>query len=383
MSSAAPTLCRQTARIAARATPTRCTCSPWRRGRATRKRRNALFRESLSRAPRAAGRARQFRQLPAHVQSNERSASRCCAQQSRWRPSSFRVGTTSAFCCASSDGWTKRTDCADKTNALVAARMRRAGNCAPQSNSSAATSPLRSRRAEPDLRHAPAAARLHYSLGQLLREDCRFAEAARAYEAAHAYGFDTPDLYRTAARRISKPATANRLSPCSMPASLAIRDDALLHRLRARPALGNRRAQAIRWRTSGKPPATHPRDATLWHTLAGLLKRLDRTDEVGRGIGRSEAFGLSAHAGPRGAGSASAARVPATSRKQLDCSTRSLRSIRHHTGYRLAFVEHLLSTGDPARAEQVCAAIISRRSQRTARVGIPRHGVAIARRRAQ
>ena len=29
------------------------------------------------------------------------------------------------------------------------------------------------------LRHAPAAARLHYSLGQVLREDCRFAEAAQ------------------------------------------------------------------------------------------------------------------------------------------------------------------------------------------------------------
>src|SRR5262245_7301234 len=46
------------------------------------------------------------------------------------------------------------------------------------------------------LQHAPGAARLHYSLGQLLREDCAFAEAAEAYGLALHYGFTAPELFQ-------------------------------------------------------------------------------------------------------------------------------------------------------------------------------------------
>ncbi|MFK8042826.1 tetratricopeptide repeat protein, partial [Congregibacter sp.] len=46
------------------------------------------------------------------------------------------------------------------------------------------------------------APRLHYSLAQLLRQECDFAEAADAYEQARQLGFDQPDVYRNRAEAL-------------------------------------------------------------------------------------------------------------------------------------------------------------------------------------
>ena len=206
--------------------------------------------------------------------------------------------------------------------------MQPVGNCAPQSRNSVATFAAAISACRTGLRHAPAAARLHYSLGQLLREDCRFAEAAQAYEAAH----------RTRLRRARSLSQSRRGTSGGRPQRAG--SHRTRHRRHApsagriaapvarRPALGDRRAR----RSVGAPvasgAATHPQDATLWHTLAGLLKKLDRIGRVGRGARRSEAFGLSAHARISWCWKQFATRAPATSRRQRDCSTASSPSIR-------------------------------------------------------
>jgi len=101
-----------------------------------------------------------------------------------------------------------------------------------------------------------------------------------------------------------------------------------------------------------------PRDATLWHTLAGLLKRLDRIGESDAAL--DEAKRSDCPLTPDLV-VMDALRLARTG--DVPSATRLFDTVvaEHpaHTGFRLAFAEHLLSTGDPARAEQVCAAIIS------------------------
>ena len=207
------------------------------------------------------------------------------------------------------------------------------------------------------LRHAPAAARLHYSLGQLLREDCRFAEAAQAYEAAHAYGFDAPDLFRNRAEAHLEAGHGEQALAVLDAGVTRHSQDASLQRLRA----------GLHWETGapGDPLArfwqaarSNPRDATLWHTLAGLLKKLDRAEESDAALDEAKRSGC-----PLTPDLVVLEALRLARDGDVPKATRLFDGLvaehPNRAGYRLAFVEHLIATGDPARAEQVCATIIS------------------------
>ena len=338
-----------------------------------------LFRESLSRAPGQPGVRVNFANFlrasnrTSEAESHLRAATEMAPD---FVPGWYNLGILLRLL-----GRLDEADqCAAKTNALspayaagwelLAAIAQQRGDIA------AAISACRA-----GVRHAPAAARLHYSLGQLLREDCRFAEAARAYEAAHAYGFDTPDLYRNRAEAHLEAGDSEQALAVLDAGVARYSEDAPLHRLRA----------GLHWESGapGDPLAnlwqaarTHPQDATLWHTLAGLLKKLDRTAESDAALDEAKRSGCPLTPDLVVLEALRFARM-ATSRKRLDSSTASLLNIQIAPGIALPFVEHLLvhrrprSRGAGVRLDHFC------RSERTARLGVPRHGVATARRRAQ
>jgi tetratricopeptide (TPR) repeat protein len=206
------------------------------------------------------------------------------------------------------------------------------------------------------LRHEPKAPRLHYSLAQLLRQEGDFAEAARAYEAARVHGFDTPDLYRNHAEAALEADDVDQALACATAGIERFPDHALLQRTSAR----------LHWEAGapGDPLApltqaarSNPGNSALWHTLAQLLNRLGREDEShaivteARSLGCPETPDLlqldalaSAHAGEPEEATATFARLIA--------------AYPLHISSMLSFANHLLATGDPERAEKLCAEVL-------------------------
>ena len=160
-----------------------------------------------------------------------------------------------------------------------------------------------------------------------------------------------------ALRRIWRRATGDRALTVLDTGVTRYPDNALLQRLRA----------GLHWESGapGDPLArlwqavrSNPRDATLWHTLAGLLKRLDRIGESDAALDEAKRSGC-----PLTADLVVMEALRFARTGDVPKATRLFDAVvaehPNHTGFRLAFAEHLLSTGDPARAAQVCGAIIS------------------------
>ena len=206
------------------------------------------------------------------------------------------------------------------------------------------------------IRHQAGAPRLHYSLGQLLRQECEFEEAATAYETALQQGHTTPDTYRNLAEAWLEAGHPDKAMAAADSGVQRFSDHAPLHRIRARmhwelaaPGDPVRRL----WQSA----RANPGNADLWRTLTELLNRLERKDE---------ARGVLAEARTRG--------CPDTPELRLleamslaysgmdDEATGSLDTLDKacpgHTGIKLAFAQHLLSNGDPGRAERLCAEVL-------------------------
>lgn len=314
-----------------------------------------LFRESLSRAPgQPAVRVNLANFLRA---SNRTSEAELHLRAATEMAPDFVPGWYNLGILLRLAGQLDEADrCAARTNALSPAYAAgwelRAAIAQQRGDIAAAVSACRT-----GLRHAPAAARLHYSLGQLLREDCRFAEAAEAYEAAHAHGYDAPDLFRNRAEahlEAGHPAQALAVLDAGITRHS---QDASLQRLRA----------GLHWETGApddplarlwQAARTHPQDATLWQTLASLLKKLDRTPESDAALDEAKRSGC-----PLTPDLVVLEALRFARNGDVPKATRLFDGLvnEHPTraAYRLAFVEHLIATGDPARAEQVCASIIS------------------------
>ncbi len=102
-----------------------------------------------------------------------------------------------------------------------------------------------------------------------------------------------------------------------------------------------------------------PRDAALWHTLVALLKRLDRFEEADAALDEASLSGcpMTPDLGV----------LEALRRARAGDATNATRlfegllvaDANPHNGIKLAFVEHLLSNGDPARADHLCAEVLA------------------------
>ena len=206
------------------------------------------------------------------------------------------------------------------------------------------------------LKHLPEAPRLHYSLGQLLRQECDFTAAAEAYRRAEDCGFQSPDLYINRLEALSEAGDIEQAITCADSGLEKFPDSAALHRTRAH----------LHWEAGmeGDPvdplrqaARSLPNDAALWYTLSRLLDRLGRRQdsiaaiEEARGAGCPETPELlmqealcRAYAGRPG--------------EATDLFNQLIQRFPEHKDARLTFAQHALTHGDPARAEQLCAEVL-------------------------
>jgi thioredoxin-like negative regulator of GroEL len=197
---------------------------------------------------------------------------------------------------------------------------------------------------------------MHYSLGQLLRQECDFEEAAAAYEAALGHGHVTPDAYRNLAEAWLEAGQPAKAMAAADGGVQEFPDHAPLHRVRARlhrelRALGD--PVGLLWQSAREAPG----NAGLWSTLAELLNRLERTDEARAALAEARRLGCPdtpelrlleamslAHAGEN---------VAAT--RAFDALDSACPG---HSGIKLAFAQHSLSNGEPGRADKLCAEVL-------------------------
>jgi predicted Zn-dependent protease len=208
------------------------------------------------------------------------------------------------------------------------------------------------------LRHSPGANRLHYSLAQLLRQDCDFAAAVHAYDEAQRHGYETPELYQNRGEALYEAGEVQQALACFADGITRFPGCALLHRLWAR----------IHWQLGGsgdslanlqRATRSDPCNAALWQVLVDLLIRLDRADEACAAL--AEAWKLGCPKTPDlqlldAMGKAKAGELP----RATELFARLVAAHPRQPGIRLAFAEHLLAAGDPERAEALCAEILDR-----------------------
>ncbi|WOJ97536.1 putative 2OG-Fe(II) oxygenase [Congregibacter brevis] len=127
--------------------------------------------------------------------------------------------------------------------------------------------------------HNPSAPRLHYSLAQLLRQECDFAEAADAYEHAQQLGFDQPDVYRNRAEALLDSGDIDAALACADAGVERFPGHPLLQRTAAQLSFssGAKRDHLEKLRVAVRH---EPRNPALWQTLIELMKRLGQESEV-------------------------------------------------------------------------------------------------------
>ena len=206
------------------------------------------------------------------------------------------------------------------------------------------------------IRRQPEVPRMHYSLGQLLRQECEFEDAAAAYETALQQGYTTPDAYRNLAEAWLEAGYPDRAMAAADSGVRRFPDHALLHRVRARM---HRELDApgdplqLLWQSARSAPM----NADLWRALAELLNRLERKDEARAALAEARARGCpdTPELCLLKAMSLAFSGNENEATRQLDALDRACPG---HPGIKLEFAQHLLSAGDPARAERLCAEVL-------------------------
>ena len=203
---------------------------------------------------------------------------------------------------------------------------------------------------------APDAARLHYSLGQLLRENCQFDEAAKAYLKAEQLGFLTPDLFRNQSEAHLDAGNIHQAQTCLTRGIGKFPDHPVLHRENARlkaetdPSRDPLEELIAACRR-------HPKTAELWQISVELLNRLDR---------KEEASALLKEAGSSGCPSTEAIMTlraqEAADKGSFETATHLfdhiLRASPGSLGARIAFGTFLLKRGEYRKAAEQFRAIL-------------------------
>lgn len=202
----------------------------------------------------------------------------------------------------------------------------------------------------------PSAPRMHYALGQLMRQQGRFKDAAVAYEVAMEQGYANPDLYSNLAEvwfdygDTEKAIDSLKTGICRHP------DHSRLHELYAKMHWELQRSgdpvEHLRQRTR-----EHENNTDLWVALVSMLDRLGRQDEARYELGKAQRSNcaktpelelLSVKALSR------AGKLPEAGRmlEMMD------RLYPLHLGVLHAHAEHRLIVGHPERADRICEKIL-------------------------
>jgi Tfp pilus assembly protein PilF len=315
----------------------------------------ALFRESLSRAPRQPAvlvNFGNFLRSQGRIAEAETLLRSAIELTPGFVPAWYNLGILLRAAGKPDDAWScavRVTELAPRDPTgweLLAATEQQRGNV------EAAIAACRA-----GLRHTPDAGRLHYSLGQLLRQDCSFAEAALAYESALECGYETPELYQNRGESCFEAGDVDQALGVFTAGVARYPASPLLHRLRARlhweAGVPGDAAAPLR-----EAARNNPREAALWQALVELLNRLGRTDEGRAALVEAHERGCPPTPDLSLLDAIGCAQTGAT-----DGATRRFARLADahpwHVGIRHSFIEHLISTGDPARAEALCAELVS------------------------
>jgi predicted Zn-dependent protease len=316
----------------------------------------SLFRKSLAQAPRQPGVLVNFGNF-LRVQRRAAEAETLLRQAIQWAPDFFSGWHGLGMLLLDTGTLGEAGRCATRATALaprhaagwelLAAIEQRQGHL------DAAIAACRE-----GLRHSPAAKRLHYSLAQLLRQDCSFAEAAHAYDDARRCGYESPELYQNRGEAQYEAGEVQQALECFTAGITRFPGSALLHGLWARfhwQLGGPGDSLATLWQAA----RSDPRNAALWQVLVDLLIRLGRAEEGRSALAEARTLGCPQTPDLQlldAIGRAKAGELP----RATVLFARLVAAHPHRSGFKLAFAEHLLSAGDPARAEALCAEILEK-----------------------
>jgi thioredoxin-like negative regulator of GroEL len=191
-----------------------------------------------------------------------------------------------------------------------------------------------------------------------LRQDCSFAEAAHAYDDARRSGYEFPELYQNRGEALYEAGDVEQALECFAAGIARFPGSALLHGLWAR----------FHWQLGGpgdslanlrQAARSDPRNAALWQVLVDLLIRLGRADEGRSALAEARTLGCPQTPDLQlldAIGIAKAGELP----RATELFARLVAAHPQRSGFKLAFAAHLLSAGDPARAEALCAEILEK-----------------------
>ena len=207
------------------------------------------------------------------------------------------------------------------------------------------------------LTRLPNSARLHYSLGQLLRENCEFDAAAASYASAEQLGFATADLYRNRAEALLDSGAPEDALACAQAGVQRFPADATLQRSAARlhfevGAPGDPVASMV------AAAQAEPGNTALWQAGVELLKRLKRDEEASRLLADSQRAGCPETPGMLSLDAQDAAWL-GEPEEATELFEKLLVKFPDDLSAKLNFATHLLTTGDPARAEAFCGEILA------------------------
>lgn len=194
--------------------------------------------------------------------------------------------------------------------------------------------------------------RLHYSLAQLLRQECQFDEAAVAYQDALQAGFDAPDLYRNLAESHLEVGSADNALQAAAAGIERFPDNPLLLRTHAR----------LHWelQAPGDPleslwgaARARPRQPELWQTLVEMLNRFKRQDESRAALREAESSGCPPTPEIRMLQATDMAHS-GNADLATDAYSRLSKEFPEHHGVMLNFAQHLLAYGEPMQAQNLC-----------------------------
>jgi uncharacterized protein (TIGR02466 family) len=207
------------------------------------------------------------------------------------------------------------------------------------------------------LRSVQRPARLHYSLGQLLRQDCAFREAADAYREAEKAGFASPDLYRNLAAAQIDAGDPDAAVVSASRGIAAYPQHAGLHRTLARvrhsaaadgDPLADLQAAA---RAAGNNPE-------LWQTLVELQKRLGRDAESSEALLEARRSGCPDTPGILALESMDAARRGRPEEAKAGFESLLAKAPKNRLVLH-AYIEMLVRLGDFERACELCEEVLA------------------------
>ncbi len=197
----------------------------------------------------------------------------------------------------------------------------------------------------------------HYVLANLLRAQAAFSESAAAYEKALQFGVATPELFLNLAEVYYENQMPDRALETYGRGLARFPGDAVLHTAHAK-FLWQVKPEEDHLKALKAAIPTQPNNMGLWGSYFDLLAHQGRHEDILKGL--SEAYRVGVRAPRLTLAEAAATSVTGDAADATKIYERLLEEDPVGIPPKISFAEHLLKSGDPERAEALCAEAIAR-----------------------